>query len=90
MSDARNEYPRHCRVCWAVIPDFEHDHANYNYGGICEDCAKLDGAGELELHDQFTMFNTVYDRDAEDLPGQYGWTSWAIGEIHRLRALVKE
>ncbi len=46
MTDARNEYPRLCWGCLAVIPDYESDYANLNYGGRCYPCAES-GADDM-------------------------------------------
>ena len=38
MGDARNDYPRLCWGCLAIIEDYAHDEALCTYGGYCIGC----------------------------------------------------
>ena len=67
MTDARNEYPRLCWGCLAVIESYEHNHANLNYGGFCPHChqtqpGELPGLREA-LQGAIERMNSVIERD---------------------------
>ncbi len=67
MTDARNDYPRLCWGCLAVIADFQSDYANLNYGGRCYSCAES-GADDMPylrhaLQGYTERMNSVAERD---------------------------
>jgi hypothetical protein len=67
MSDARNDYPRLCWGCLAVIPDYSSDYANLNYGGRCYACTESGNDDIPHLHQilfgEAQRMNSIFERD---------------------------